>query len=87
VHKKEKEGLMMWRRARGPLEGRPGRRERSTKDARDNRCKVSPCDHMKAIATRFLFFSFLVVDFFLPPLFKTTEGVVVGFQIFACAPK
>ena len=27
--------------------------------------------------------------FFLlgPPLFKTTEGVVVGFQIFACAPK
>jgi hypothetical protein len=25
--------------------------------------------------------------FFLPPLFKTTEGVVVGFQIFAWAPK
>ena len=24
---------------------------------------------------------------FLPPLFKTTEGVVVGFQIFAWAPK
>ena len=23
---------------------------------------------------------------FLPPLFKTTEGVVVGFQIFAWAP-
>ena len=23
----------------------------------------------------------------LPPLFKTTEGVVVGFQIFAWAPK
>jgi hypothetical protein len=29
------------------------------------------------------FFSFL----FLPPLFKTTEGVVVGYQIFAWAPK
>ena len=25
--------------------------------------------------------------FFLPPLFKTTEEVVVGFQIFAWAPK
>jgi hypothetical protein len=25
--------------------------------------------------------------FFSPPLFKTTEGVVVGFQIFAWAPK
>ena len=25
--------------------------------------------------------------FLLPPLFKTTEGVVVGFQIFAWAPK
>jgi hypothetical protein len=25
--------------------------------------------------------------FFLPPLFKTTEGVVVGFQIFVWAPK
>jgi hypothetical protein len=23
----------------------------------------------------------------LPPLFKTTEGVVVGFQIFGWAPK
>ena len=31
----------------------------------------------------FRYFSF----FFLPPLFKTTEGVVVGFQIFAWAPK
>ena len=29
-----------------------------------------------------LFFLFF---FFLPPLFKTTEGVVVGFQIFAVA--
>jgi hypothetical protein len=29
------------------------------------------------------FFFFLV----LPPLFKTTEVVVVGFQIFAWAPK
>ena len=29
------------------------------------------------------FFLFLL----LPPLFKTTEGVVVGFQIFACGPK
>ena len=27
------------------------------------------------------------IFFFLPPLFKTTEGVVVGFQIFAWAPK
>ena len=24
---------------------------------------------------------------FLPPLFKTTEGVVVLFQIFACGPE
>ena len=32
----------------------------------------------------FFLFSFL---FFLPPLFKTTEGVVVLFQIFAWAPK
>ena len=31
---------------------------------------------------QFRYFSFL-----LPPLFKTTEGVVVGFQIFAWAPK
>ena len=31
------------------------------------------------------FFSFFL--FFLPPLFKTTEGVVIGFQIFAWAPK
>ena len=31
-------------------------------------------------------FSFFF-SFFLPPLFKTTEGVVVGFQIFAWAPK
>ena len=34
-----------------------------------------------------LFLSFLVVVVFLPPLFKTTEGVVVLFQIFAWAPK
>ena len=33
----------------------------------------------------FFFSSFLL--FFLPPLFKTTEGVVVGIQIFAWAPK
>ena len=32
-------------------------------------------------------FPFLLVVVFLPPLFKTTEGVVVGFQIFAWAPK
>jgi hypothetical protein len=29
----------------------------------------------------------LFLVFLLPPLFKTTEGVVVGFQIFAWAPK
>ena len=28
----------------------------------------------------------VIVDFFLIPLFKTPEGVVVGFQIFAWAP-
>ena len=33
----------------------------------------------------FRYFSFFF-SFFLPPLFKTTEGVVVGFQIFAWAP-
>ena len=32
------------------------------------------------------FFSFLLL-FLGPPLFKTTEGVVVLFQIFACGPK
>ena len=26
-------------------------------------------------------------SFFFPPLFKTPEGVVIGFQIFAWAPK
>ena len=31
--------------------------------------------------------SFLLLLLFLPPLFKTTEGVVVLFQIFACGPK
>ena len=31
----------------------------------------------------FTYFSF----FLLPPLFKTTEGVVVGIQIFAWSPK
>jgi hypothetical protein len=35
----------------------------------------------------FRYFSFLFFFFFLPPLFKTTEGVVVGFQIFGWAPK
>jgi hypothetical protein len=29
----------------------------------------------------------VVVLLMLPPLFKTTEGVVVGFQIFTLAPK
>ena len=33
---------------------------------------------------KLIFFLVLVL---LPPLFKTTEGVVVGFQIFAWAPK
>jgi hypothetical protein len=32
----------------------------------------------------FRYFSF---SFFLPTLFKTTEGVVAGFQIIAWAPK
>ena len=32
----------------------------------------------------FRYFSSFI--FFLPPLFKTTEGVIVGFQIFAWAP-
>ena len=32
------------------------------------------------------FSSYLVLVLVLPPLFKTTEGVVVGFQIFAWAP-
>ena len=33
------------------------------------------------------FFLFLLVLVVLPPLFKNTVGVVVGFQIFAWAPK
>ena len=32
-------------------------------------------------------FPLLIFFFLLPPLFKTTEGVVVGFQIFAWAPE
>jgi hypothetical protein len=36
---------------------------------------------------RYFFLLFLVVVVFLPPLFKTTEGVVVGFQIFTWALK
>jgi hypothetical protein len=35
----------------------------------------------------FRYFSFSCFLVFLPPLFKTTEGVIVGFQIFALAPK
>jgi hypothetical protein len=35
------------------------------------------------------YFAYINLFFFLlaPPLFKTTEGVVVGFHIFAWAPK
>ena len=35
----------------------------------------------------FLFFSFLFSFLVVTALAKTTEGVVVGFQIFAWAPK
>ena len=31
--------------------------------------------------------TFFHLGLFLPPLFKTTEGVVVLFQIFACGPE
>ena len=34
----------------------------------------------------FLFFLLVFLLVLLPPLFKTTEGVIVGFQIFAWAP-
>ena len=33
------------------------------------------------------YFRYINLLFLLPPLFKTTEGVVIGFQIFAWAPK
>jgi hypothetical protein len=33
------------------------------------------------------YFSYFFLFLFLPPLFKTTEGVVIGFQIFAWAHK
>ena len=33
------------------------------------------------------YFRYIILLFFLPPLFKTTEGVVVGLQIFACGPE
>ena len=36
---------------------------------------------------RYFFPLVFFLVFFLPPLFKTTEGVVVGIQIFAWAPK
>ena len=32
-------------------------------------------------------FHFFLLFLLLPPLFKTTEGVVVLFQIFACGPE
>ena len=35
----------------------------------------------------FMYFSSSFLFLFLPPLFKTTEVVVVGFQSFAWAPK
>ena len=35
----------------------------------------------------FAYINLLLFLLLLPPLFKTTEGVVVGFQIFAWAPK
>ena len=38
------------------------------------------------VATILGIFPLVVVFFFLPPLFKTTEGVVVGFRNFAWAP-
>ena len=44
----------------------------------------APAEQTK-VATVLGTFFFLVL--LLPPLFKTTEGVVVGFQIFAWAPK
>ena len=43
----------------------------------------APADQTK-VATVFGNYSCFL---FLPPLFKTTEGVVVLFQIFACGPK
>ena len=42
----------------------------------------APAEQTKVATVLGTFFHFL-----LPPLFKTTEGVVVGFQIFAWAPK
>jgi hypothetical protein len=38
------------------------------------------------VATIFVFFPLVVIFLFLQPLFKTTEGLVRGFQIFAWAP-
>ena len=44
--------------------------------------------HYFAYINLFLLLLLLSLSLFLlPPLFKTTEGVVVGFQIFAWAPK
>jgi hypothetical protein len=33
------------------------------------------------------YFRYINLLYLLPPLFKTTEGAIVGFQIFAWAPK
>ena len=43
----------------------------------------APAEQTKVATVLGTFFHFL----WLPPLFKTTEGVVVLFQIFAWAPK
>ena len=49
---KTKEMGMMWRRARGKVrENRKTQQGLWTYNARDNRCKVSPSDHMKVLAT------------------------------------
>jgi hypothetical protein len=45
------------------------------------------CVHQRSALRWPLFCMLILFLFFLPPLFKTTEGVVVGFQIFAWAPK
>ena len=47
----------------------------------------APAEQTKVATILGTFFHFLSYLILLPPLFKTTEGVVVLFQIFAWAPK
>ena len=47
----------------------------------------APAEQTKVATVLHIFPLVVVFLLLLPPLFKTTEGVVVLFQIFACGPE